>query len=223
MSLRLDLGRGPRDARHRHEPHRRQEQHGRRRRGPRAVQAAAQRRLEALGDQAGRLRPLRRDDQVPHQRRRAADQDFARRQARRRRRAARPQGRRLHRPHPLLDARRGPHQPAAAPRHLLDRGSQAAHPRPEEQQPVGPREREAGERSRRRHDRRRRGQGLRRPHPHLRRRRRHGRLAAHEHQARRPALGARHRRNAPDAGDERPAQPRRCCRPTAASRPAATW
>ena len=43
--LRLDLGRGPRDAGHRHEPHRRQEQHGRRRRRPGAVQAAAERRL----------------------------------------------------------------------------------------------------------------------------------------------------------------------------------
>ena len=64
-------------------------------------------------------------------------------------------------------------------------------------------------RSRRRHDRGRRGQGLRRSHPDLRRHRRHRRLAAHEHQARRPAVGARHRRDAPDAGDERPAQPRR--------------
>ena len=36
-----------------------------------------------------------------------------------------------------------------------------------------------------------------------------GRFAAHQHQARRPAVGTRHRRNAPDAGDERPAQPRR--------------
>ena len=63
-------------------------------------------------------------------------------------------------------------------------------------------------RSRRRHDRRRRGQGLCRPHPHFRRHRRHRRLAAHEHQARRPAVGTGHRRNAPDAGAERPPQPR---------------
>ena len=33
---------------------------------------------------------------------------------------------------PALHAGRGAHQPAAAPRHLLDRGPQAAHPRPEE-------------------------------------------------------------------------------------------
>ena len=48
---------------------------------------------QALGDQAGRLGPLRRHDLVPGQRRRAADQDGARRQAGRRRRTARPQGR----------------------------------------------------------------------------------------------------------------------------------
>ena len=54
--LRLDLGRGPRDAGHRHEPHRRQEQHRRGRRGRRALRAAAQRRLQALGHQAGGLR-----------------------------------------------------------------------------------------------------------------------------------------------------------------------
>ena len=35
--------------------------------------------------------------------------------------------------------------PAAAPRHLLDRGSGPAHPRPQEQQPEGPDQREAGQ------------------------------------------------------------------------------
>ena len=99
---------------------------------------------QALGDQAGRVGPVRRHDLVPRQRRRAADQDLAGREAGRRRRAARPQGRRQHRPHSLLDAGRGPHQPAAASRHLFDRGSQAADPRSEEQQSVGPRQREAG-------------------------------------------------------------------------------
>ena len=98
-----------------------------------------------------------------------------------------------HRPHPLLDPRRGPDQPAAAPRHLLDRGPQAAHPRPEERQPRGADQREAGLRGGRGHHRRGRGEGVCRPHPHLRRRRRHGRLAAHQHQARRAPLGAGHR------------------------------
>ena len=40
-------------------------------------------------------------------------------------------------------------------------------------------------------------------------RRRHRRFAAHQHQARRLALGTGHRRNASDAGAQRPAQPRR--------------
>jgi glutamate synthase (NADPH/NADH) large chain len=43
--LRLDLGRGARDAGHRHEPPRRQVQHRRGRRGPRALHADCQRRL----------------------------------------------------------------------------------------------------------------------------------------------------------------------------------
>ncbi len=66
------------------------------------------------------------------------------RQAGRRGRTAGPQGRREHRPDPLLDARRRPDQPAAAPRHLLDRGPQAADPRPEERQPRGADQRQAG-------------------------------------------------------------------------------
>ena len=47
-----------------------------------------------------------------------------------------PQGVSVDRRHPALDARRRSDQPAAAPRHLLDRGSQAAHPRPEELEPA---------------------------------------------------------------------------------------
>ena len=57
----------------------------------------AERRLAALGDQAGRVRPLRREHPLPRQRRRAPDQDGAGREARRGRPAAGPQGRRLHR------------------------------------------------------------------------------------------------------------------------------
>ena len=75
------------------EPHRRQVEHRRGRRGGRPLQAAAERRFDALGDQAGGLGPLRRDDRVPRQLRHDADQDGAGRQARRRRPAARPQGR----------------------------------------------------------------------------------------------------------------------------------
>ena len=60
---------------------------------PRALRARRQRRPAPLGDQAGRLGALRRDDPLPRQRRPAADQDGPGRQARRGRPAARPQGR----------------------------------------------------------------------------------------------------------------------------------
>ena len=64
-------------------------------------------------------------------------------------------------------------QPAAAPRHLLDRGSQAADPRSEERQPGGPDPRQARRRDRRRHGRRRRRQGEGRRRADLRPRRWH--------------------------------------------------
>ncbi len=80
---------------------------------PVALHARHQRRQAPLGDQAGRLRALRRDDPLPRQRRRAADQDGPGRQARRGRPAARAQGRRLHRLDPPHDARRRPDLAAA--------------------------------------------------------------------------------------------------------------
>ena len=90
--VRLDQPGGARDARHRDEPHRRQVEHRRGRRGPGALHARRERRLAPQRDQAGRLGPLRRHERVPGQRRRPADQDGAGRQARRGRPAARPQG-----------------------------------------------------------------------------------------------------------------------------------
>ena len=62
MSLRLDLARGARDARDRDEPHRRQEQHRRGRRGSEPLHAGRERRLAAQRDQAGRVGALRRDE-----------------------------------------------------------------------------------------------------------------------------------------------------------------
>ena len=150
--VRLDLGRGPRDAGDRDEPHRRQVEHRRGRRGRRPPARPD----AALGDQAGRVGPLRRHVGVPHQRRRPADQDGPGRQARRGRPAAGPQGVPVDRQDPVLDAGRRPDQPAAAPRHLLDRGPQAADPRPQELQPGGARPRQARRRDGRRHGRRRR-------------------------------------------------------------------
>ena len=110
---------------------------------------------------------------------------------------------------PALDAGRGPDQPAAAPRHLLDRGPGAADPRPQERQPVGARARQAGLRGRRRHGRRRRLQGARRRRADLRARRRHRRRAAHLAQARGRSVGARPRRDPADAAAQRPARPDR--------------
>lgn len=140
--------------------------------------ADAERRFHALGDQAGRLRPLRRHHGVSGQLRHDADQDGARRQARRRRPAARPQGRRNHRQGPAFDAGRRPDLAAAASRHLLDRGPGAAHLRPQERQPDGRRLGQARLRDRRRHGGRGRCQGARRPCHHRGLRGRHRRFAA---------------------------------------------
>ena len=175
--LRLDLARGAHHAGHRDEPHRRQIEHRRGRRGVRPLQAAGERRFDALGDQAGRVGPVRRHHRIPGQRRRPADQDGAGRQARRGRPVARPQGGQEHRPRAPFDAGRRADLAAAAPRHLLDRGSGAADPRPEERQSRGAHLGEAGLRGRRRHRRRRRGEGARRPRDDLRVRGRHRRLA----------------------------------------------
>ncbi len=77
----------------------------------------------------------------------------------------------------LQHARRRPDQPAAAPRHLLDRGSQAADPRPEERQPAGTGARQAGGRGGRGHGGRRSQQGQGRRGADQRPRRRHRRLS----------------------------------------------
>ncbi len=221
--LRLDLARGAHHARHRHEPHRRQVQHRRGRRGGGPLQAAAQRRFHALGHQAGGVGPLRRDGGVSRQLQHDADQDGAGRQARRGRPAARPQGRRHHRQGAPFDAGRGPDLAAAAPRHLFDRGPGAADLRPEERQPGGRRVGEARLRGRRRHGGGGRRQGARRPRDHLRLRGRHRRLAADlaSSMPARPGRSASPRRT-------RRWSPTGCaaaspCRSTAACAPAATW
>ena len=99
---------------------------------PERYVAAAERRLEELRDQAGRVGPLRRHQRIPGQRAGAADQDGPGRQARRGRPAARAQGLSVDRQDAALDAGRRPDLAAAAPRHLLHRGSRRADPRPEE-------------------------------------------------------------------------------------------
>ncbi|MGY4303699.1 glutamate synthase domain-containing protein 1 [Bradyrhizobium sp. USDA 4369] len=208
--VRLDLARGAHHARDRYEPDRRQVEHRRRRRGSRPLQAAAQRRFHALGDQAGRLGPVRRDDGIPRQLRHDADQDGAGREARRRRSAARPQGRRHHRQGAPLDPGRRPDLAAAASRHLLDRGSRAADLRPEERQSRRSGLGEARVRSRRRHRCGRRRQGARRPCDDRGLRGRHRRLSPHLDQACGLAMGDRPCRDASDPGARAAAQPHRC-------------
>ena len=131
MSLGRAVSRGARDARDGDEPPRRQVEHRRGRRGPGAL-----RRRAPLVDQAGRVRALRRDRALPRERRRAPDQGRPGRQARRGRPAAGPQGRPLHRAPAPLDAGRRPDLAAAASRHLLDRGPEAAHLRPALREPA---------------------------------------------------------------------------------------
>ncbi len=132
--LRLDQQGGAREPRDRDEPPGRAVQHGRGRRGPRPVRPAGERRLQAERDQAGRVGPVRRHERVPRELHRPADQDGAGREAGRGRRATRPQGVPVDREDPALHAGRRLDLTASAPRHLLDRRPETAHPRPEERQ-----------------------------------------------------------------------------------------
>ncbi len=168
--VRFDQPRSAHHAGEGDEPDRRQVEHRRGRRGGRPLQAAAGRRPKsgALGDQAGGVRPLRRDGRIPRQLRHDADQGGAGGQAGRGRAIARPQGRRDDRQGAPLDAGRRADLAAAASRHLFDRGSGAADLRPEERQSGGRRFGQAGLGGRRRHGRGGRRQGAGRPHHHCR-------------------------------------------------------
>jgi hypothetical protein len=205
--LRVHQPRGARDARHRHEPHGRQVQYRRGRRGFRPLHAGRQRRFAAERDQAGGVRPLRRHQRVPGQRRRSPDQDGPGRQARRGRPAPGPQGVSVDRQGAVLDAGGGADLAAPPPRHLLDRGPGAAHPRPQERQPESADQREAGGGGGGGHGGGGRGQGALRRGPHLRPRRGHRRLSPHLHQARGRALGAGARGDAAGARAEQAARP----------------
>ena len=125
--LRLDQPRAARVPGHSDEPPARSLQHRRGRRGPGARGGARKRRLRALRDQAGGLRPLWRHEPLPGVGRRDPDQDGPGRQAGRGRAPARAQGLPW-----IAEVRQstpgvGPDLPAAAPRHLLDRGPGGAH------------------------------------------------------------------------------------------------
>ena len=175
------------------------------RRGHPPLHARPERRPAPLADQAGRLGPLRRHRPLPLLGRPDPDQDRPGREARRGRPAARPQGRPLHRPAALRDPGRRADLAPAPPRHLLDRGPQAADLRPPRGQPDGDRLGQARRRGRGRHGRRRGRQGGRRPRRDRRPRRRHRRLAAVVDPAGGRALGDRPRRDPADAASQRPA------------------
>src|SRR6266436_1205748 len=207
--VRIDLARGPHHAGDRDEPDRRQVQYRRRRRGERSLQADAERRFDALGDQAGCLGPLWRHDRISRQRRHDADQDGAGRKTRRRRTIARPQGRRHYRACAAFDARRRADLAAAASRHLFDRGPGAADLRSEKRQSGRPGVGKARLRDRRRYGCGRRCQGARRPRHDCRLRGRHRRVSLNLDQARRQPMGNWPRRNPPDPGARAAAQPHR--------------
>ncbi len=165
---------------------------------------------------------LRRDAGVRRLREGASDQDRAGLEARRGRAASWPQG--LGRDRAAASYRPGRRADLAAPppRHLLDRGSRAAHLRPEAGQPEGGRLREAGLRERRRPRRRGRRQGALGHSAHL------GLATAAPEQVRSP----RSRTRAPRGSSAWPRHSRRslrtacavafACASMVASRPAAT-
>ena len=179
------------------------------RRGSRRLRARRERRAGGVGDQAGRVGPLRRDGPLPRPGRAARDQDGPGEQARRGRPAPGEEGDAPDRGPPSRPGRHDLHQPAAPPRHLLDRGPGPAHRRPAGGQPGRPDRGEARRHGRRRDDRRRRGQGPRGLRPGLRPRGRHRRQPALVDQVGRGAVGARPRRGPPGPRPPGPARPRR--------------
>ena len=182
----------------------------------------AGRRAARRADQAGRVGAVRRHRDVPRAGRPARDQDRPGLQARRRRPAAGPQGDRAHRRPAPRPAGHDADQPAAAPRHLLDRGSRPAHRRPAGDQPDRADRRQARRQARGRDDRGRRREGRRRLRP-LSAATPAGRgQPARLDQARRGAVGARPRGGPPGRWSATACATASSCGPTAASRPAAT-
>ncbi len=87
--VRIDQPGSARDAGDRDEPHRRQIEHRRGRRGSGSLHQGSERRLAAKRRQAGGIGAVRRHERVSRELHRSADQDGAGREARRRRTAAR--------------------------------------------------------------------------------------------------------------------------------------
>jgi hypothetical protein len=111
-------------------------EHRRGRRGPGLVRRRHGWSSARCSDQAGGLCPVRRHGRIPGTGRPARDQDRARLEAGGGRPAAGSQGDRVHRRPQAGPGRPELHQPAAAPRHLLDRGPRPTHRRPPSHQPL---------------------------------------------------------------------------------------
>ena len=202
---RLDLARGARDARDRDEPDRRPLEHRRGRRGSRPVHART-RTATCAARRSSRWPPGRFGVTIDYLTN-ADELQIKMAQGAKPGEGGQlpgPQGRPLHRERAPDDARRRPDLAAAAPRHLLDRGPEAADLRPPLRQPEGARLGEARGRGRRRHRRGRGREGERRPRADLGPRRRHRRLAALVDPLRRHPVGDRPRRDAADARPQRP-------------------
>ena len=206
----LDLHRGARDARRRDEPHRRQIEHRRRRRGCPALSAGEGRRDAQVADRRASSATSRckEGDSLRSKIKQVASARFGvtaeylvnadQLQIKIAQGAKPGEGGQLpgHKVSEyiaqlrLRGAGRRPHFAAAAPRHLLDRGSRAADPRPQERQFAGVDFGEARVRSRRGHRRRGRGEGQGGPRDDRRPRRRHGRVAANRRSSTRARRGS---------------------------------
>ena len=198
---------GPPGADDRDPAGRRRGEHRRGRRGPRLVRPRPERRAARCADQAGRLGAVRRLSPVPRPRRPAGDQDRPGLEARRGRPAARPEGDRVHRRAPSRPAWAVADQPAAPPRHLLDRGPGPADRGPAGHQPGREGRRQARRLARRRDDRGGRRQGRGRLRPPVGAFGRHRRLAAVVDQACRRAVGAGPRGGPPGPAPEQSPRP----------------
>ena len=153
----------------------------------------------------GGERAVRRGRRVPDELGRDPDQDGPGGEARRGRPAHGQEGDQGDRRDPLRQAGQRPDQPAAAPRHLLDRGPGPAHLRPEGDQAGRAGVGQAGGGREHRDDRRRGGQGRGRRDRDRRHRRRDRGGHALQQGARRPAERDGAGRGAPGAGDQRAA------------------
>ncbi len=160
-----------------------------------------------MHQQTGCQRALRGHQYLPGQRRGTRDQDGPGFQTRGGWPPARGESKRNHRGSAPFDPGRLADLTGSPPRHLLDRGSGSAHPRPQVLQPGGRRARKAGLRGRGRNHCRGRGQGPGRRRADQRSLRGDRGLPQDLHQIGRTALGTGTGRGEPGAPGKQPSLP----------------